>query len=63
VKWENRRKRGKVRKLQNEIERAVTLAGRDEEIREEFLSEKINASSVSRISIPETECTLQEVTC
>ncbi|MBC2694313.1 MAG: sigma 54-interacting transcriptional regulator [Desulfobacteraceae bacterium] len=53
---------GNVRELQNEIQRAMTLAGRDKEIREKFLSEKINASSRSRISIQETECTLQEVT-
>ena len=53
---------GNVREFQNEIERALTLAGRDKAIREEFLSEKINASSRSRISIPETECTLQEIT-
>ena len=53
---------GNVRELQNEIERALTLAGRDQEIREEFLSEKINASLSPEILIPATDCTLQEVT-
>jgi Nif-specific regulatory protein len=53
---------GNVREIQNEIERALTLAGRDKEIREEFLSEKINASLSPKISIPATDCTLQEVT-
>ncbi|MDL1973646.1 MAG: sigma 54-interacting transcriptional regulator [Deltaproteobacteria bacterium] len=53
---------GNVRELQNEIERALTLAGKDKEIREEFLSEKINAALSPRISIPKSECTLQEVT-
>lgn len=53
---------GNVRELQNEIERALTLAERDKEIREEFLSAKINASLSPKISIPATDCTLQEVT-
>ncbi|MFV9646598.1 MAG: sigma 54-interacting transcriptional regulator, partial [Desulfobacterales bacterium] len=34
---------GNIRELQNEIERALTLAGRDKEIGEGYLSEKINA--------------------
>ena len=53
---------GNVREFQNEIERALTLAGRDQEIREEFLSKKINTSLSPKISIPATDCTLQEVT-
>jgi len=53
---------GNVRELQNEIERALTLAEIDKEIREEFLSEKINALLSPKISIPATDCTLQEVT-
>ncbi|MDL1963131.1 MAG: sigma 54-interacting transcriptional regulator, partial [Deltaproteobacteria bacterium] len=53
---------GNVRELQNEIERALTLAGKDREIRKEFLSEKINTSLSQKISIPATDCTLQKVT-
>ena len=53
---------GNVRELQNEIERALTLAGKDREIRKEFLSEKINASLSPKISIPATDCTIKEVT-
>ena len=53
---------GNVRELQNEIERALTLAGRDKAIREEFLSEKINASLSPKISMPAAGCTIQEVT-
>jgi len=53
---------GNVRELQNEIERALTLAGKDQEIRKEFLSEKINASLSPKISIPATDCTIKEVT-
>ncbi len=53
---------GNIRELQNEIERALTLAGTKGEIRAEHLSDKIHVSSGTRISIPETACTLQEVT-
>ena len=53
---------GNIRELQNEIERALTLAGTRGEIRVEHLSERIHVSSETRISIPETECTLQEIT-
>ena len=53
---------GNVRELQNEIERALTLAGKDREIRKKFLSEKINASLSPKISIPATDCTIKEVT-
>ena len=53
---------GNVRELQNEIERALTLAGKDREIRKEFLSEKINASLNPKISTPATDCTIKEVT-
>jgi Nif-specific regulatory protein len=53
---------GNIRELQNEIERALTLAGSNREIREEYLSEKLGAPSETRILIPDTQCTLQEVT-
>jgi Nif-specific regulatory protein len=53
---------GNVRELENEIERAVTLAGKEREISEEHLSEKIKASSEKGILIPEANGTLKEVT-
>lgn len=53
---------GNVRELENEIERAITLAGREGEIREDHLSEKIKASSRKDLSIQEAERTLKEVT-
>jgi len=53
---------GNVRELQNEIERALTLAGKDREIREKFLSEKIKASLSREISTPATDSTIKEVT-
>jgi Nif-specific regulatory protein len=53
---------GNVRELENEIERALTLAGRKGEIRAEYLSERITASSEKRLSNQETDGTLQEVT-
>jgi Nif-specific regulatory protein len=53
---------GNVRELENEIERALTLAGRKGEIRAEYLSEKINISSGKRFAIQEIDGTLPEVT-
>lgn len=53
---------GNVRELQNEIERALTIAGRNKEIKVEHLSEKIHVSSGTRISIPDTNCSLHEIT-
>jgi Nif-specific regulatory protein len=53
---------GNVRELENEIERAMTLAGREGEIREDHLSEKIKASSGKGISLLKAEGKLKEVT-
>ncbi|RKX57216.1 MAG: hypothetical protein DRP28_06915 [Thermodesulfobacteriota bacterium] len=53
---------GNVRELENEIERAVTLAGNEREISEEHLSEKIKALSEKGVLIQETDGTLKEVT-
>jgi two-component system response regulator HupR/HoxA len=53
---------GNVRELQNEIERAITLLGKEKRITEEHLSEKITASSEECIQIQDTSGTLQEVT-
>jgi Nif-specific regulatory protein len=53
---------GNVRELENEIERAVTMAGKEREISEEHLSEKIKALSEKGILIQETDGTLKEVT-
>ncbi len=53
---------GNVRELENEIERALTLAGGDTEITEEFLSERIKASTAAG-SVPATKtATLKEAT-
>ena len=52
---------GNVRELENEIERAITLAGKEKRINEEHLSEKITASSDECFPIQDTTGTLQEV--
>ena len=52
---------GNVRQLENEIERAITLAGKEKRINEEHLSEKITASSEECFPIQDTSGTLQEV--
>jgi Nif-specific regulatory protein len=52
---------GNVRELENEIERAMTLAGTDEEIREEHLSEKIRGILTNRVLTPGAEDTIQAV--
>jgi Nif-specific regulatory protein len=53
---------GNVRELENEIERAMTLAGKEGEIREDHLSAKINGSSGEVHSLLGTEGKLKEVT-
>jgi len=53
---------GNVRELENEIERAVTLAGKEREISEEHLSEKTKTFSEKGILIQKTDGTLKEVT-
>lgn len=53
---------GNVRELENEMERAMTLAGKEKRIIEEHLSEKINTSAEDGISLQEANGTLQEVT-
>ncbi|OEU80681.1 MAG: hypothetical protein BA865_13055 [Desulfobacterales bacterium S5133MH4] len=53
---------GNVRELENEIERAMTLAGRKGEIKEEYLSEKIKGFPEMSLSIQETEMSLKGVT-
>jgi len=53
---------GNIRELQNEIERALTLAGSKGEIIEEYLSEKINPSKGGSSPFPVSEGNLKEVT-
>jgi Nif-specific regulatory protein len=53
---------GNIRELENEIERALTLAGDDMEIREKYLSEKIRGPAEYDVIIDENEITLQEAT-
>jgi len=53
---------GNVRELENEIERALTLAGDDREIKIEYLSERIKGSFENRVGTDETPATLQEAT-
>ena len=53
---------GNIRELENEIERALTLAGKKADIREEHLSLKIHGVPDINISIPDTDLTLPEVT-
>ncbi|MCD4755583.1 MAG: AAA family ATPase, partial [Deltaproteobacteria bacterium] len=53
---------GNVRELENEIERAMTLAGKEREISEEHLSEKTKTISEKGILIQKTDGTLKEVT-
>jgi len=52
---------GNIRELENEIERAVTLAGDQLEIREEYLSEKIIVSSHKPDAVRQFKGSLQEV--
>ena len=53
---------GNVRELENEIERALTLAGDDGEIKVEYLSERIKGSADNLKRSDETPTTLQEAT-
>ena len=53
---------GNVRELENEIERALTLAGDDIEITEEYLSERIKAASDNKGARDVTAATLKEAT-
>ncbi len=53
---------GNVRELENEIERAITLAGTTSEICEEHLSEKIVTDATEPGFVPRIEGTLKEVT-
>ena len=53
---------GNVRELENEIERALTLAGDDGEIKVEYLSERITGSADNLRQPDETPATLQEAT-
>jgi Nif-specific regulatory protein len=52
---------GNVREFENEIERAITLAGEDTEIQAHHLSEKITSSANPQICAPKLEGNLQEV--
>jgi Nif-specific regulatory protein len=53
---------GNVRELENEIERALTLAGDDGEIKEEYLSERIKGSADHGVSSDQDPVTIQEAT-
>ena len=53
---------GNVRELQNEMERALTLAGNNKEISEEYLSAKICNSMDNNQTVLNKSGTLQEVT-
>jgi Nif-specific regulatory protein len=53
---------GNVRELENEIERSLTLAGADTEIKEEYLSEKIKGSVEHTSTAVAGQITLQEAT-
>ena len=53
---------GNVRELENEIERAITLAGDDGEIKVEYLSERIKESAANLKRPDKIPTTLQEAT-
>ena len=53
---------GNVRELENEIERALTLAGDDREIKAEYVSERMKASGRHAPAANKTHMTLQEAT-
>jgi len=53
---------GNVRELENEIERALTLAGEDAEIKESYLSEKLTGTAENQAQSGLDGATLQEVT-
>jgi Nif-specific regulatory protein len=51
---------GNIRELENEIERAMTLAGADQEIQVAYLSEKITGSRLADLEESAENATLQE---
>ena len=51
---------GNIRELENEIERALTLAGGDREIKTDFLSEKIIGGPAKEATVPTEGLTLQK---
>jgi transcriptional regulator with PAS, ATPase and Fis domain len=53
---------GNVRELRNEMERALTLAGKNKEISEEYLSAKIFKSKDNNCTVFNKSGTMQEVT-
>ena len=53
---------GNVRELENEVERALTLAGHDHEIKVEYVSERMKASGRPASPANQTQVTLQEAT-
>lgn len=53
---------GNVRELEHEIERALTLAGEDTKIGENYLSEKIRGGDQSMTTPPKGQLSLQEAT-
>lgn len=53
---------GNVRELENEIERALTLAGDDREIKAEYISERMKAPGRHASPATGTQVTLQEAT-
>ena len=53
---------GNVRELENEIERALTLAGDDGEIKVEYLSERIKGSADKGVRSGDDPATIQEAT-
>ena len=53
---------GNVRELENEIERALTLAGDDREIKAEYISGRMKASGGHASPATGTQVTLQEAT-
>ncbi len=53
---------GNVRELENEIERALTLAGDDTQITEDYLSERIKRSADTNEPVDNRSATLKEAT-
>jgi Nif-specific regulatory protein len=53
---------GNVRELENEIERALTLAGDDRDIKVEYLSERTKGSADQKVRPEENPTTIQEAT-
>ena len=53
---------GNVRELENEIERALTLAGDDQDIKVEYLSERIKGVADQKAGADDQPATIQEAT-